>query len=63
VTLDAATERPHGDLGFVAYPQENGFNLFLDVRGWGEPEFLEVDLRGQRRQRLAVFWNGLAYLQ
>jgi hypothetical protein len=63
VTLDAATERPPGDLAFTAVSQASGFNLFFDGRGWGEPDFLDVDLRGRRRQRVAAFWNGLAYLQ
>jgi hypothetical protein len=63
VTLEAATERPHGELAFVATPQESSFELFFDARGWGEPDFLEIDLRGRRRQRVVAFWNGLAYLQ
>jgi hypothetical protein len=63
VTLDAATERPPGDMAFAAVPHESSFELFFDERGWGEPDFIEVDLRGRRRQRLVAFWNGLAYLQ
>lgn len=61
--LDAATEQPQGELAFIAVPQENGFDLLFDPRGWGEPDFLDVELRGRRRQRVVAFWNGLAYLQ
>ena len=63
VTLDAATDRPPGELAFVTVPHKSDFDLFLDARGWGEPDFLDVDLRGRRRQRVVAFWNGLAYLR
>ncbi len=62
VTLDTATEPPGGDLRFERVSHDAGFNLFLDARGWGEPEFLDIDLRGWRRRRVAAFWNGLAYV-
>ena len=63
VTLETATDHPAGDLRFEAVHLEAGFRLFLDPRGWGDPEFLDIELRGWRRPRVAAFWNGLAYLQ
>jgi hypothetical protein len=62
VTLDSATEHPGGDMRFVPVADARGFQLFFDGRGWGEPEFLELELRGWLRRRVGAFWNGLAYL-
>jgi hypothetical protein len=63
VTLDTSTDPPGRDLRFEPVPHDGGFRLFLDPRGWGEPEFLDIELRGWRHRRVAAFWNGLAYLQ
>jgi hypothetical protein len=48
---------------FLPVVDVRGFELLFDGRGWGEPEFLELDLRGWRRRRVGAFWNGLAYVQ
>jgi hypothetical protein len=63
VTVDTATDPPPGDLRFQAVAHEAGFRLLLDPRGWGDPEYLDIELRGRRRRRVAAFWNGLAYLR
>ena len=63
VPLDTATEPPPGDMEFLPVADVLGFELLYDGRGWREPEFLELDLRGWRRRRVGAFWNGLAYVQ
>jgi hypothetical protein len=63
VPLETATERPPGDMEFVLVAGPVDFRLLFDSRGWGEPDFLEVDLRGWRRRRVGAFWNGLAYVR
>jgi hypothetical protein len=61
VSLAASTAPPRGDRSFEPFAAE-GFELSMDLRGWPEPEFLEVEVRGVFRKRIEVFWNGRAWL-
>ena len=55
--LEASTESPGADHGFVRFGGE-GFDVLIDATEHGVPDELHLALTGWRRRRLRAYWNG-----
>jgi hypothetical protein len=58
--VEASTESPGPERWFTRLVGGD-FELFLDTGGLQVPDRLEIDLRGRRRKRLRVSWNGATF--
>jgi len=58
--LEASTESPGADHGFVRFGGE-GFDVLLDTTQHGVPDELHLAVKGWRRKQIRAYWNGHSY--
>jgi hypothetical protein len=58
--IEASTESPGPERRFTRLVGRE-FELLLDTGGLELPDRLEIELRGRRRKRVRVLWNGATF--
>jgi hypothetical protein len=58
--LSTGDERPAGTHAFRSTSVE-GFQLAFDGGRLGEPDQLQLEVRGGRRRRVEAYWNGCVF--
>ena len=58
--LSAQSEPPREPHAFRVMPLQ-GFELEFDGGRLGDPDELELEIKGRRRKRVEAYWNGCVF--
>ena len=59
-SLEASTESPGAEHGFVRFPAD-GFEVLIDAEDHGIPDELHLAMAGWRTKRIRAYWNGHSF--